>query len=97
MFAVIFRAKIKELDSSYFETAKRMRELAFEKYGCLDFLSLSENGDEVAISYWPSLEAIKNWRNDDEHKVAQHRGSELWYAGYKVEVVEVVRSYASEQ
>ena len=66
MFAVIFRAKINELDSSYFETAKRMRDLAFSKYGCIDFVSLSENGDEVAISYWPSLEAIKNWRNDDE-------------------------------
>jgi heme-degrading monooxygenase HmoA len=96
MFAVIFRAKIKELDSSYFETAKRMRDLAFEKYGCLDFVSLSENGDEVAISYWPSLEAIKDWRNDIEHKSAQRKGSEIWYLSYKVGVVEVLRSYASE-
>lgn len=96
MFAVIFRAKIKELDGSYFEMAKRMRDLAFEKYGCLDFISLSENGDEVAISYWPSMEAIKNWRNDGEHKVAQSMGSELWYANYKVEVVEVLRSYDSK-
>ena len=97
MFAVIFRANVKELDNSYFETAKRMRDLAFEKYGCLDFLSLSENGDEVAISYWPSLEAIKRWRNDEEHKMAQRKGTELWYASYKVEVVEVLRSYASDR
>ena len=96
MFAVIFRAKIKDLDSSYVETAKRMRELAFNKYGCIDFVSLSENGDEVAISYWPSLEAIKNWRNDDEHKVAQSKGSEIWYENYRVEVVEVLRSYISK-
>lgn len=96
MYAVIFRAKIKALDDIYVETAKRMRTLAFEKYGCIDFLSVSENGDEVAISYWPSLDSIKRWRNDEEHLKVQHLGSELWYMSYRVEVVEIVRSYDSK-
>ena len=39
MYAVIFKATVKQLDDEYSQTAKRMRELAIEKYGCLDFVS----------------------------------------------------------
>lgn len=95
MYAVIFRAQVKALDDAYLNAAKRMRGLAFEKYGCLDFVSLCENGEELAISYWPSLDAIQRWRNDEEHKSAQRIGAERWYSSYRVEVVELVRSYNS--
>jgi len=56
MYAVIFRAKTKELDETYFETAKRMRELALNEYGCLEFTAVTEGVNEIVISYWDSLE-----------------------------------------
>lgn len=97
MYAVIFRAKVKQLDATYFETATQLRQLAFEKYGCLDFHSLSEGENEIAISYWPSLDAIRLWKENETHRTAQALGYQRWYASYEVEVVEVLRNYRSPQ
>ncbi len=92
-FAVIFRAQIAQLDEDYVETAERLRALAFEKYGCLDFHALSEGDREIAISYWPSEAHIAAWKADPEHIEAQARGRRRWYSQYSVEVVEIKRSY----
>jgi len=59
MYAVIFRAEINELDSRYSEMASRMRELAINKYGCIEFTSVTEGAQEIAISYWQDQEQIK--------------------------------------
>ena len=52
MYAVIFKAKINNLDKSYFKMAQQMRDLAIHKYGCTEFIALTENTQEIAISYW---------------------------------------------
>lgn len=93
MFAVIFRAKINVLDDAYPETANRMRELAKAKYGCIDFVSVSEGNLEIAISYWETLAQIKNWKQDPEHLLAQQLGKDKWYESYQVQIVEVLREY----
>jgi heme-degrading monooxygenase HmoA len=95
MYIVIFKAEVAKLDDDYFQTAKRMRSLAFEKYGCLDFKSLSENGHEIAVSYWPDEAAIAAWKNDPEHRQAQQKGREKWYYNYQVEIAEVKHAYTS--
>ncbi|WP_448564720.1 antibiotic biosynthesis monooxygenase family protein [Thalassotalea ganghwensis] len=97
MFAVIFRAKVGQQDAAYSETVKTMRQLAFEKYGCIDFIAVTEGLDEIAISYWESEQAIKDWRNDVDHQVAQKFGKNKWYQSYQVEVAEIKRSYATER
>ncbi|MEN0038214.1 MAG: antibiotic biosynthesis monooxygenase [Cellvibrio sp.] len=94
MFAVIFHAEIAQLDDAYFATAKQMRELAITQYGCLDFVARTEGEREIAISYWPSLEHIQRWKQNAEHLQAQQQGRVSWYKSYKVEVVEVLRSYS---
>ena len=93
MYAVIFRSKTKKLDDSYFEMAKRMRELAINEYGCLEFTAVTEGVNEIAISYWESLEQIKKWKQNSEHLVAQRLGQEKWYEDYSVEIVEVIDRY----
>ena len=93
MYAVIFHAEIAQLDDEYFTTAKQMRELAMTHYGCLDFVATTEGEREIAISYWPSLDHIKHWKQNAEHLQAQRQGKARWYKSYKVEVVEVLRSY----
>jgi hypothetical protein len=50
MFAVIFKARIAGFDDEYSRTADRLKKLAFEKYGCLDFVSVTEGNDVFAIS-----------------------------------------------
>jgi len=93
MVAVIFRAQTNELDDRYFEMAKRMRELAISRYGCLEFIAVTEGRQEIAISYWNDLEAIERWKADEEHRKAQELGRNYWYRSYTVQVVEVLREY----
>jgi heme-degrading monooxygenase HmoA len=95
MYAVIFRAEIRELDESYFEMVARMRELALSKYGCTEFIAVTEGNQEIAISYWPSLAQIEIWRQDLEHLVAQELGRSKWYASFRVQTVEIIRQFGS--
>ena len=94
MYAVIFKAQINTLDENYSKTAQRMRELATNKYGCIEFVAVTEGNTEIAISYWENQEQIKEWKQDTEHLVAQELGRSTWYKSYRVEVVEVVREYS---
>jgi len=94
MYAVIFKAEFKLQDQEYSETAERMRELAINKYGCLEFVSVCEGKNEISISCWESEDQIKRWKQDAEHVKAQEKGKALWYKSYSIEVCEVMRSYS---
>ncbi|WP_286262592.1 antibiotic biosynthesis monooxygenase family protein [Thalassotalea atypica] len=93
MFAVIFRATTKNLDVEYDNLVQELREIAFSKYRCIEFVAVSEGEDEIAISYWHSLEDIKQWKQDTRHLFAQKMGQEKWYSQYRIQVVEVQRDY----
>jgi len=96
MYAVIFKATTTKLDNEYRQTAKRMRQLATEKYGCKDFTSVTEGDKEISISYWGSQEQIKAWKSDPEHVLAQQKGRSKWYRSYHVQVAEVIREYGEK-
>ncbi|WP_404395668.1 hypothetical protein [Pseudoalteromonas phenolica] len=55
MYAVIFKAIANQQDADYSKMVKVMRELAFEKYNCQDFLAVQEGDKEVTISHTNSL------------------------------------------
>lgn len=93
MYAVIFRATLAQADDEYLRMAESLRDLAFSKYGCLDFVSLTEGKDEIAISYWESEQQILDWKNDPQHRRAQQAGREKIYESYSVEICEVNRAY----
>jgi len=93
MFVVIFRARVRALDDEYFRVAARMRELALNEFGCLEFHVVTEGDTEVALSYWPSEEAIKAWKTHPEHLLAQTAGRERWYESYSVQVACLTREY----
>ena len=95
MYAVIFKAEINKIDEAYSEMANRMRELAINEYGCTEFTSCMEGNSEIAISYWPSKEAIQSWKNNPEHQQAQALGKTKWYQSYQVQVVEVLNQYGN--
>jgi len=95
MYAVIFRAKIQELDTEYAAAAERMRELAMNEYGCVEFIACTEGENELAISYWESEQQIQKWKQNAEHLLAQEMGRSKWYRSYTVQVLEVVRAYNS--
>ena len=51
------------------------------------------NGLGITISYWESLEAIKNWKNNTEHLIAQQSGRNVFYTNYKTRIAKVERDY----
>lgn len=93
MFAVIFKATTKELDQHYHDLVTKLRSLAFEQYNCIDFIALTEGNEEITLSYWHSLDDIKQWKQDATHLLAQKLGQEKWYKSYRIQVVEVQRDY----
>lgn len=73
-YVVIFKARIKHLDTQYFQTAQRMRDRALSIFNCQKFEALTEGENEIALSYWNDLADIQAWHNDAEHQAAQVLG-----------------------
>ena len=92
MYAVIFKATKAQLDDEYCRLAEHLRELAFNKYGCVDFISATEGDQEIAVSYWKTEQQIRDWKNDPEHRLAQVKGRDKWYSSVSVEICKIVKS-----
>ena len=93
MYAVIFIAERCTCDARYDAMAAELRAIAVEKYGCLDFVSITDGEREITISYWSDLRQIQRWKKDPLHRKAQHLGRTQWYSSYRVEVVHICRRY----
>lgn len=91
-YAVIFTNTRTSRDHGYNVMAGQMEKLARQQPGFLDFESArSDLG--ISISYWKTKEAIANWKENVDHKVAQEKGIKEWYSWYKVRVCIVEREY----
>lgn len=97
MYIVIFKATIKQLDATYSDMAQMLRHKALNQFNCAKFEACSENGFEIALSYWNSLEDIKLWQQDAEHLVAQRLGKQKWYQDFSVEICKIERAYSSQK
>lgn len=91
-YAVIFSSHRTDGDNGYAAMADRMVELAAQQPGFLGMESAREDLG-ITVSYWESPEAIRNWKQNAEHREAQRRGHEQWYSGFKVRVAKVERDY----
>jgi heme-degrading monooxygenase HmoA len=91
-YAVIFTSIKNEDDTGYTEMALKMEQLAREQPGFLGIES-ARNEIGITVSYWESLEAITNWKNNREHGIAQQKGKTDWYQWYDVKICKVEREY----
>lgn len=91
-YAVIFTNIRTEIEQDYAATAELMVELAEKQTGYLGHESV-RNGLGITISYWESLEAIKAWKMQSDHIIAQQRGRKEWYAAFKTRICKVERDY----
>ncbi len=91
-YAVIFSSIRTGDGEGYAEMAERMAELAAQQPGYLGIES-ARNEVGITVSYWESLEAIRHWKANAEHLLAQKLGREKWYAAYKTRVCRVERDY----
>lgn len=93
-YAVIFTSRRTPVDDGYEDMSAKMMELAARQPGFLGVESARDaTGQGITVSYWTSLEAIANWRNDAGHRVAQSAGRKKWYLRYETRIARVERSY----
>lgn len=87
-YAVIFSSHRTDGDNGYAE----MAELAARQPGYLGMESAREDLG-ITVSYWDSLEAIRNWKQNAEHQEAQRLGHQQWYSSFRVRIAKVEREY----
>lgn len=106
-YAVIFSSVRTDVDEGYGSMADRMVELAHGQPGFLGVESARESPSDgyrtdapagagpfgITVSYWDSLSAIRSWKEDAEHRIAQQTGRDQWYQQYKVRICKVEREY----
>lgn len=97
-YAVIFKTfRDLPIPEDYLQVNKRMVELVSTYGGYLGVDSvMNDEGKGISISYWDSLDDIKNWKKNSEHLLAQKRGISEWYKYYKVEICEILNEYEKE-
>jgi heme-degrading monooxygenase HmoA len=75
-------------------TAARMAEIVSSIPGFISYNSYtSEEGDEMAVVRFDSLEALDAWRTQPEHLEAQEKDRALWSERYWIQVSSTVREY----
>lgn len=91
-YAVIFTSLRTDSDDGYQAMSESMLELAESQPGFLGVESAREDVG-ITVSYWSSLEAIKSWKANPEHRDAQEKGRRQWYSKYRVRISRVEREY----
>lgn len=79
----------KALDG-YSTIANEMEKLAKQQNGYLGIDSASG----IIISYWKSSDAMREWKNQVDHRAAQLLGKGRFYNDYHVHIAKVEREYA---
>ena len=103
MVVIVFRsrmrpdvpaAKLAELGTM----AQRMYELASGMSGFVSYKDFTaEDGENVSIVEFESLEALAAWRDHPEHRLAQARGQAEFFEEYHIQICTPVRDYAFDR
>jgi len=95
-YAVIFTSTRTDFDENYAEMANKMETLAKQQHGFLGVES-ARNEIGITVSYWESLEAITDWKQNLDHLDAQFLGRQKWYENYVVRIAKVEKEYGFEK
>ena len=97
MIAVIFEGMARDSQKdAYLDAAARLRPLLADIDGYLSierFQSLTTPGKILSLSFWRDQEAVRQWRNLEQHREVQRAGRSSIFQEYRIRVAEVVRDY----
>ncbi len=91
-YAVIFISELKENIEGYAEEAAKMEALVKQQKGFVGMESVRDVKG-ITVSYWESLDAIKEWKMQEAHAQARSKGTNSFYKNYKVQVCKIERAY----
>jgi heme-degrading monooxygenase HmoA len=61
------------------------------------FQSITEPGKMLSLSFFRDEDAVKAWRNTEEHRAAQKTGRSEVFANYRLRIAEVARDYGMRE
>ncbi len=97
MIAVIFEGIAQNAQQdAYLDAAARLRPLLADIDGFLSierFQSLTTPGKILPLSFWRDEEAVRRWRNLQQHREVQQAGRRSIFEDYRIRVAHVVRDY----
>lgn len=97
MIAVIFEAVPQPgKKDAYLDAAARLRPQLEKMDGFISierFESLTQPGKILSLSVWRDEEAVRQWRNVEEHRRIQGAGRKSIFADYRLRVAQVLRDY----
>jgi heme-degrading monooxygenase HmoA len=97
MIAVIFEGIAGDAQKdAYLDAAARLRPLLAGVDGFLSierFQSQTTPGKILSLSFWRDQEAVRQWRNLEQHRDVQRAGRSSIFDDYRIRVAEVVRDY----
>jgi heme-degrading monooxygenase HmoA len=97
LVVIVFRARLKPgVDMQSLEkVGSRMYELASAMPGFVSYKDFAaQDGESVSVIEFDSLESVAAWREHPEHKLAQRRGRDEFFAEFRIQVCSQVRDTA---
>src|SRR6185437_5455996 len=96
MVITIFRSRLRpENASEYAQWASRIHDLAVKAPGFISIKTFAaDDGERVSIVEFESEDAVRNWREQPEHRAAQDLGRKLFYSEYRIQVWQPIRDYS---
>ncbi len=61
------------------------------------FQSLNDASRYVSLSFWRDEEAVRRWRNMEQHREAQAKGRAGIFSEYRLRVAQVLRDYTRDR
>lgn len=97
MFVVIFEVWIKgDKKNDYLDIASKLN-LELKKIdGFISierFQSISNPSKLLSLSFWRDENAVKRWRNMENHRLAQSQGINFIFKDYRIRVGSISRDY----
>jgi heme-degrading monooxygenase HmoA len=94
MMLISFRSRLSGVDGKGYDAmAEEMEKLARSHDGFVDVKAYTaDDGERLTLVWWRDRESLRAWAENLRHREAQRQGRDRWYAFYKLEVAEVVRT-----
>ncbi len=97
MIAVLFEATASpEKKDRYFQLAAQLKPLLSDIDGFVSierFQSTTNPDKFISLSWWEHEDAIKHWKQNVQHKLAQNEGKTSIFSSYKINILTSIREY----
>jgi heme-degrading monooxygenase HmoA len=93
MIVTVFRSRLLPgVRDDYLALVDRMNELAKTMPGYISHKGFfADDGERVTVVEFESEEGMRAWRMNPEHRAAQKKGRESYYAEYSVQICQLTR------